>query len=102
MMIRTQVSLSQDEYEATKRDARRLGTSLAELLRQSLRAQLSVDDAQPWMRYAGFVESSDAQSGRRIDDVVYGQKDRRRSRCLDLDPPCRVTQPPPRPHPRLC
>ncbi len=75
MMIRTQVSLSQDEYEAAKREARRLGISLAELLRQSLRAVLSVDDAQPWMRYAGMVESGDAQSSQRIDDVVYGHKD---------------------------
>jgi hypothetical protein len=75
MMIRTQVSLSQEEYEAAKREARRLGISLAELLRQSLRAVLSVDDAQPWMRYAGMVESGDTQSSQRIDDVVYGQKD---------------------------
>jgi hypothetical protein len=28
----------------------------------------------PWMRYAGMVESGDARSSQRIDDIVYGQK----------------------------
>ena len=36
-MIRTQISLSEEEYEAAKREAERLGISLAELLRRSLR-----------------------------------------------------------------
>jgi hypothetical protein len=75
MMIRTQVSLSQEEYDAANREAQRLGISLAELLRQSLLAVLSVDVDQPWMRYAGFVESGDAQSSQRTDDIIYGQKD---------------------------
>ena len=75
MMVRTRVSLSQEEYEAANREAQRLGISLAELLRQSLLAVLSVDDAQPWMRYAGMAESGDTLSSQRIDDVVYGQMD---------------------------
>ena len=37
-MLRTQISLSGREYDAAKREARRLGISLAELLRRSLRA----------------------------------------------------------------
>jgi hypothetical protein len=73
-MIRTQVSLSDREYEAAKREARRLGISLAELLRRSLRSLTPVDESKPWMRYAGMVESGDRKSSRRIDDVVYGQK----------------------------
>jgi len=73
-MIRTQVSLSDREYEAAKREARRLGISLAELLRRSLRSLTPVDESKPWMRYAGMVESGDRSSSRRIDDVVYGQK----------------------------
>jgi len=73
-MIRTQVSLSDREYEAAKREARRLGISLAELLRRSLRSLTPVDESKPWMRYAGMVESGDRNSSRRIDDVVYGQK----------------------------
>jgi hypothetical protein len=74
-MIRTQISLTQDEYAAAKREAARLGISLAELLRRSLRTVLPVDDTQPWMRYAGMVETGDPASSRHIDDVVYGRKD---------------------------
>ena len=73
-MIRTQVSLSEAEYAAAKREARRLGLSLAELLRRSLRTMLPADETKPWMRYAGFVESGDPKSSQRIDEVVYGQK----------------------------
>ena len=74
-MIRTQISLSEREYEAAKREAARLGISLAELLRRSLRGVIPVDESKPWMRYAGIVESGDPQSSQHIDDVVYGRKD---------------------------
>lgn len=74
-MIRTQISLSDEEYEAAKRESRRLGISLAELLRRSLRHMLPVDQSKPWMRYAGMIESGDPRSSQHIDDVVYGQKD---------------------------
>jgi hypothetical protein len=74
-MIRTQVSLPELEYHAAKREARRLGISLAELLRRSLRTLIPADDSQPWMRYAGMVETGDPRSSQRIDDLVYGQKD---------------------------
>lgn len=73
-MIRTQVSLSESDYAAAKREARRLGISLAELLRRSLRTVVPADERKPWMRYAGMVESGDARSSRRIDEVVYGHK----------------------------
>lgn len=43
-MIRTQISLSEEDYEAAKREAERLGISLAELLRRSLKAVLPADD----------------------------------------------------------
>jgi hypothetical protein len=75
IMIRTQISLSKEEYRAAKREARRLGVSLAELVRRSLRSILPVDQSKPWMRFAGMVETGDRRSSRRIDDVVYGQKD---------------------------
>ncbi len=74
-MIRTQISLSEDEYKAAKVEARRLGISLAEFLRRALRLTLPTDTSRPWMRYAGMVESGDVHSSERIDDVVYGQKD---------------------------
>lgn len=73
-MIRTQISLSEEEYKAAKREAQRLGLSLAELLRRSLRTMLPADPSKPWMRYAGMIESGDPQSSQKIDDVVYGQK----------------------------
>jgi predicted membrane chloride channel (bestrophin family) len=73
-MIRTQVSLSEVEYAAAKREAARLGISLAELLRRSLRSLVTVDESKAWMRYAGMVESGDTNSSQRIDDVIYGQK----------------------------
>ena len=73
-MIRTQISLSRSEYTAAKREAKRLGISLAELLRRSLRTIVPADDAKPWMRYAGMVESGDRRSSLRIDEVVYGHK----------------------------
>lgn len=74
-MIRTQISLSDEEYSAAKREAQRLGISLAELLRRSLRGVLPIDESKPWMRYAGIVESGNPHSSREIDDIVYGQKD---------------------------
>jgi len=74
-MIRTQISLPKDEYAAAKREAARLGISLAELLRRSLRTVLPVNDTKPWMRYAGMVETGDPTSSQHIDDVVYGRKD---------------------------
>jgi len=73
-MIRTQVSLSEEEYAAAKREAANLGISLAELLRRSLRTMLPVDESRPWICYAGLVGSGDPQSSQRVDDVVYGQR----------------------------
>jgi len=73
-MIRTQISLTEDEYRAAKREAKRLGISLAELLRRSLRAMIPVDESKPWMRYAGMVESGDPRSSQNVDEIVYGQK----------------------------
>jgi hypothetical protein len=74
-MIRTQVSLTETEYYAAKREADRLGISLAELLRRSLRTIVPADASKPWMRYAGMVETGDARSSQNIDDIVYGQKE---------------------------
>jgi hypothetical protein len=73
-MIRTQISLSEQEYHAAKREAARLGISLAELLRRSLRTVVAPDTSKPWMRYAGMIETGDPRSSQNIDDIVYGQK----------------------------
>lgn len=73
-MIRTQISLSEEEYAAAKQEAERLGISLAELLRRSLRTMIPADESKPWMRYAGMVETGDPHSSERIDEIVYGDK----------------------------
>lgn len=74
-MIRTQISLTKEEYRAAKSEARRLGISLAELLRRSLRSVIPADESKPWMRYAGMVESGDSKSSQNIDEIIYGRKD---------------------------
>lgn len=73
-MIRTQVSLSRQEYEAAKAEASRLGVSLAELLRRSVRHILPADESKPWMRYAGMVETGEKDASQKIDAIIYGQK----------------------------
>lgn len=75
MMVRTQISLTPEEYEAAKREAARLGISFAELLRRSLRSLLPPDGSKPWMRFAGMIETGDPASSLGIDDIVYGRKD---------------------------
>ena len=74
-MVRTQISLSEEEYEAAKVEAARLGISLAELLRRSLRSIIPADPSKPWMRHAGMVETGDPESSKKIDEIVYGQRD---------------------------
>jgi hypothetical protein len=75
IMMRTQISLTPDEMRAARAEAKRLGISLAELLRRSLRTLLPAESSKPWMRYAGMIEFGDTMSSQRIDDVIYGQKD---------------------------
>jgi len=74
-MIRTQIRLSETEYHAIKTEARRQGIPIAELLRRSLRSLLPADPEKPWMKYAGMIETGDASSSQKIDDIVYGAKD---------------------------
>lgn len=74
-MERTQISLSAEEMRAARAEAKRLGISLAELLRRSLRALLPATGSEPWMRYAGMIESGDRSSSQHIDDLIYGLKD---------------------------
>jgi hypothetical protein len=69
-MIRMQISLSEEEYEAAKAEAERLGIPLAELLRRSLRALLPADPTALWMRFAGMIESGRSDSSQTIDDLV--------------------------------
>ena len=74
-MIRIRVSLTEEEYQAAKMEAERLGIPLAEFLRRSLRTLLPYDPAKPWMRYAGMIASGRLDSSKTIDDVVYRGKE---------------------------
>jgi hypothetical protein len=74
-MIRTQISLSKQDYRRAKKEAKRLGISLAELFRRSLKSILPEETDRSWMRYRGLIASGDPHSSRKIDDVVYGRKD---------------------------
>lgn len=74
-MIRTQVSLDEQEYRLARKEAQAMGISVAEFVRRAIRQVLPPTGDGPWMKYAGFVESGDPRSSRSIDDVVYGAKD---------------------------
>jgi len=74
-VIRAQIRLSEEEHEAAKAEAERLGISFAELVRHSLRALLQ-DGARPWMRFAGMINSGHPDASQIIDDAVYGTSPR--------------------------
>ncbi len=74
-MIRTQISLDKLEYALARNEAKALGISVAEFVRRAIRSQLPPAGRQPWMRYAGFVQSGDSASSQSVDEIVYGWKD---------------------------
>jgi hypothetical protein len=74
-MTRTLVTLEETEYELAKKEAKTLGISTAEFVRRAIREHLPISGGAPWMRYAGMVESGNAQSSQSIDELVYGSKD---------------------------
>ena len=74
-MIRTQVSLEEQDYKLAKKEAEALGISVAEYVRQAIRRVLPPLGQPVWMRYAGLIESGNPRSSQTIDDVVYGDKD---------------------------
>lgn len=74
MVIRTLVTLDESEYELVKKEAKALGISAAEFIRRAIRESLPMSPIQPWMRYAGMVESGNPRSNQSIDELVYGAK----------------------------
>ena len=74
-MIRTQISLEENEYRLAKQEARALGISVAEFVRRAVKSALPATGEEPWMRFAGFVGSGRGDSCQRIDEIVYGSKD---------------------------
>jgi hypothetical protein len=77
-MLRTQVSLDEQDYKLAKKEAAALGISVAEYVRRAIRSALPIPrlrDQPNWMRYAGLVDSGNPQSSQSIDEIVYGDKD---------------------------
>ena len=74
-MIRTQISLDENEYALVKTEAQSLGISVAEFVRRAVREALPPRGEGPWMKFAGFVETGNPRSSRSVDEIVYGQKD---------------------------
>jgi hypothetical protein len=74
-MIRTQVSLDEQDYALAKKEAEALGISVAEFVRRAIRRALPPSGKAVWMRYAGLVESGNPRSSQSIDEIVYGSKD---------------------------
>ncbi len=74
-MIRSQVSLDEQDYALAKKEAQALGISVAEFVRRAIRRVLPPSGEAGWMRYVGLVESGNPRSSQSIDDIVYGSKD---------------------------
>ena len=74
-MIRTQISLPEEDYKLAKQQARTLGISVAEFVRRAVQRSLPARGRAPWMRYAGLVDSGNPKSSQTIDELVYGAKD---------------------------
>ena len=74
-MLRTQVSLDEQDYRLAKKEAAALGISVAEYVRRAIQKVLPPSGQPNWMRYAGLVESGNPHSSQSIDEIVYGNKD---------------------------
>ena len=74
-MIRTQISLEKEAYDAAKAESERKGISFAEFLRRSVAAALGEGSRRkrPWLRHAGALTSGDPNASRTVDQVVYGR-----------------------------
>ena len=74
-MIRTQISLHEEEYRLAKKEAGSLGISVAEFVRRAVQEALPPKGQGAWMRFAGLVETGDPRSSQSIDEIVYGAKE---------------------------
>jgi hypothetical protein len=74
-MIRTQISLTAEDYEAAREEALRCGISFAELVRRALARRLAERRGEPpWKSFAGAVEDGDPDASTSVDTVVYGRE----------------------------
>jgi len=74
-MIRTQISVDVDVYTRAKAVARRMGISVAELVRRGLQETIAREPtSKPWMAYAGILDGRPEDSST-VDEVVYGRSE---------------------------
>jgi hypothetical protein len=72
-MIRTQISVDAEVYAKAKAAARRMGVSVAELVRRGLEETIARQPtSKPWMAYAGILDGRPEDSST-VDEVVYGR-----------------------------
>ncbi len=70
-MIRTRISPDEELYERARKQAQKLGISLAELVRRGLEQVVAEKDAdKPWMHFAGSLNGNPEDSVT-VDAVVY-------------------------------
>ena len=69
MSIRVQVTVDPVVHGAAKQEAKRRGLTLSAFIREAMIAALPVDDAKPWMKYAGMLKTGDPNSSRKIDEI---------------------------------
>jgi hypothetical protein len=74
-MLRTQMTLDEQDYKLARKEAAALGISVAEYVGRAIQGLLAPSGKPKWMRYAGLVESGKPQSSQSIDVIVYGNKD---------------------------
>jgi hypothetical protein len=73
-MVRMQISFDEQEYMLAREQAKKLGISVAELLRRAVRDALPLEANSTWMSYASLVDSGDSRSSQSIDEVVYRKR----------------------------
>lgn len=70
-----QITLPADLAAAMKHEAARLGISLAEFIRQTMREQLArrnpPPDAHPFASIIGIVEDGEIDLASRVDEILY-------------------------------
>ncbi len=69
-MKRTTVSLPEDVALAAMREARRRGTSVAEVAREALITHLGLADPRAELPFASLGRSGRRDTARRIDDLL--------------------------------
>lgn len=74
-MHRTQISLSEEQYEALRRESRKQGISLSALIRKLIAEHLMDHDDQrdPLSTLAGIAEGSGEPIGREHNRFLYGK-----------------------------